>query len=114
MSDIITYLLAYFYLNKLINSTKNKVMRMKNTYYRKTPPKKFEPDKCHWTRTDKNRWKTKVTYETEDDAEEWLKQHPKLIAQGMKSYFCPICNKWHCGHNTIDKETKQLLKNNFN
>lgn len=89
-------------------------MRMKNTYYRKTPPKKFEPDKCHWTRTDKNRWKTKVTYETEDDAEEWLKQHPKLIAQGMKSYYCPICNKWHCGHNTIDKETKQLIKNNFN
>lgn len=68
------------------------------SYNRKTPKRRFEPDKCHWTRTHKNSWKQKVTYETEDEAEDWLKQHPKLIEQGMKSYKCPLCNKWHCGH----------------
>ena len=64
----------------------------------KLPPKQFEPDSCHWTRTVSKHWKQKKKYGTEDEAEEWLKLHPKLIEQGMKSYLCPICNKWHCGH----------------
>lgn len=46
----------------------------------KVPP--FKPDPEHWTRK-VHSWKAKVAYETEDDAWEFLKTHPKLIEQGM-------------------------------
>ncbi len=64
----------------------------------KQPYKRFEPDPCHWTRTEARHWKQKKAYDTEDEAEEWLNQRPKLSEQGMKSYLCPICQKWHLGH----------------
>lgn len=70
----------------------------KRYYHQKVPAKKFTPDPCHWTRTDEGHWKVKRSYDSEDDAEKWLKQNPRLIEQGMKSYQCPVCGKWHCGH----------------
>lgn len=61
----------------------------------KVPP--FKPDPEHWTRK-VHSWKAKVAYETEDDAWEFLKTHPKLIEQGMTVYRCNVCNMFHCGH----------------
>ena len=61
----------------------------------KVPP--FKPDPEHWTRK-VHSWKAKVAYETEDDAWEFLKTHPKLIEQGMTVYRCNLCNMFHCGH----------------
>lgn len=61
----------------------------------KVPP--FKPDPEHWTRK-VHSWKAKVAYETEDDAWEFLKTHPKLIEQGMTVYRCNLCNMYHCGH----------------
>lgn len=62
----------------------------------KLPRKRFNPDSCHWTRVKHSKWKTKVEYETEEDAKAALTTHLKL--QGMHAYLCPICNKWHLGH----------------
>ena len=61
----------------------------------KVPP--FKPDPEHWTKK-VHSWKAKVAYETEDDAWEFLKTHPKLIEQGMTVYRCNLCNMFHCGH----------------
>lgn len=61
----------------------------------KVPP--FKPDTEHWTRK-VHSWKAKVAYETDDDAWEFLKTHPKLIEQGMTVYRCNVCNMFHCGH----------------
>ena len=61
----------------------------------KVPP--FKPDPEHWTRK-AHSWKAKVAYETEDDAWEFLKNHPKLIERGMTVYRCNLCNMFHCGH----------------
>lgn len=61
----------------------------------KVPP--FKPDPEHWTKK-VHSWKAKVAYETEDDAWEFLKTHPKLIQQGMTVYKCHVCNMFHCGH----------------
>lgn len=63
---------------------------------RKTPRKRFNPDPCHWTKTKKGNWKQKEQYESEQEAQRWLRHH-KLT--DMISYLCPICNKWHNGHN---------------
>ena len=54
----------------------------------KVPP--FKPDPEHWTKK-VHSWKAKVAYETEDDAWEFLKTHPKLIEQGMTVYRCNLC-----------------------
>lgn len=64
----------------------------------KQPRKYFQPSPCHWTRKGNGHWKQKVAYDTEDDAEEFLKQNPILIHKGYKIYQCHICNKWHIGH----------------
>ena len=61
----------------------------------KVPPFKLDPE--HWTRK-VHSWKAKVAYETEDDAWEFLKTHPKPIEQGMTGYRCNLCNMYHCGH----------------
>ena len=61
----------------------------------KVPPFKTDPE--HWTRK-VHSWKAKVSYETEDDAWEFLNTHPKLIEQGMTVYRCNLCNMYHCGH----------------
>lgn len=66
----------------------------------KQPYKGFQPSPCHWTRKGKGHWRQKVAYENEDEAEEFLKQNPSLLRQGYKAYRCPICSKWHVGHNT--------------
>lgn len=66
----------------------------------KQPYKGFQPSPCHWTRKGKGHWRQKVAYESEDEAEEFLKQNPSLLRQGYKAYRCPICSKWHVGHNT--------------
>lgn len=65
-------------------------------YRNKIPP--FKPDPEHWTRKSVNGWKAKVAYESEDEAWEFLKMHPKLILQGFTVYRCSVCNKYHCGH----------------
>lgn len=68
---------------------------MMRIYYNKRPP--FTPDPEHWTKKVRS-WKAKVSYETEDDAWEYLKQNPRLIEQGMTVYRCHVCDMWHIGH----------------
>lgn len=68
---------------------------MMRRYYNKRPP--FTPDPEHWTKKVRS-WKAKVSYETEDDAWEYLKQNPRLIEQGMTVYRCHVCIMWHIGH----------------
>ena len=68
---------------------------MMRRYYNKIPP--FTPDTEHWTKKVRS-WKAKVSYETEDDAWEYLKQNPRLIEQGMTVYMCHVCSMWHIGH----------------
>lgn len=70
---------------------------MKHKYHNKQPFQTLHPNAQHWTRKG-NSWKAKVAYESEDEAEEFLRLNPKLITQGYKSYVCPICSKWHVGH----------------
>ena len=66
----------------------------RNNYHNKIPP--FTPDPEHFTRMQRL-WKAKVAYETEDDAWEFLKLHPKIIAAGYTAYQCKVCSKWHVG-----------------
>ena len=68
---------------------------MISRYYNKRPP--FTPEPEHWTKMVRS-WKAKVSYETEDDAWEYLKQNPILIEQGMTVYRCHVCSMWHIGH----------------
>lgn len=69
---------------------------MSKRYHNKIPP--FKPDPRHWTRKKGCRsWKAKVTYETEDEAWEFLNQNPRLKALGWKPYVCELCSKWHIG-----------------
>lgn len=70
-------------------------------YHNKIPP--FKPDPEHWTHKSRS-WKAKVSYETEDDAWEYLHINPRLKTQGMTVYKCKVCCKWHIGHvNKTDK-----------
>lgn len=73
-------------------------MSVKRKYHNKQPFRTLHPDARHWTRKGSS-WKSKVAYESEDEAEEWLRQRPRLMAQGYKTYICPVCSKWHIGHN---------------
>lgn len=67
----------------------------KRLYKNKIPP--FRPDPEHWTKKSHS-WKAKVSYETEDDAFEFLNSNPKLKAMGYHAYQCKVCQKWHVGH----------------
>lgn len=64
----------------------------------KQPYKRLQMDKQHWTKKHGCSWKAKVTYESEDEAWEFLNQHPKLVSIGYTAYRCRICNKFHIGH----------------
>ena len=55
-------------------------MRKNHHNPNKVPP--FKPDPEHWTKK-VHSWKAKVTYETEDDAWEFLNQNPKLKALAL-------------------------------
>lgn len=68
----------------------------KGKYHNKTPYSTLRPDTRHWTRKGCS-WKQKVAYGTEDEAWEFLKQHPKLESTGYKVYKCEVCSKWHVG-----------------
>ena len=56
-------------------------MKYSQTKKLKQPLKGFQPSPCHWTRKGKGHWKQKVAYDTEDEAEEFLKQNPKQIGR---------------------------------
>ena len=56
----------------------------------------LKPNTEHWTRK-VHSWKEKVAYETEDEACEFLKLHPKIMAAGYTAYQCNVCSKWHIG-----------------
>ena len=76
-------------------------MRYMNKQKIKQPYKGFQPSPCHWTRKGKGHWKQKVAYDTEDEAEEFLKQGRELMREGYGCYLCQICSKWHIGHSEI-------------
>lgn len=63
-------------------------------YFNKVPP--FTPDPEHWTRKGHS-WKAKVGYDEEDQAWEYLRTNPRLMAQGYHVYSCKVCQKWHIG-----------------
>ena len=73
-----------------------------NRYRNKSPYSTLHPSPEHWTRKG-NSWKQKVGYESEDEACEFLKLHPKIMAAGYTAYKCKVCSKWHIGrlHNNI-------------
>lgn len=66
-----------------------------NHHPNKIPP--FCPDPEHWTRKSCHGWKAKVAYESEDEACEFLKLHPKIMNAGYTAYQCKVCSKWHVG-----------------
>ena len=51
----------------------------------------------HYTRKN-GFWKPKKKFETEEDAECWIKKY-KMI--GYESYICNVCGKWHIGMKNI-------------
>lgn len=67
---------------------------MSKRYHNKIPP--LKPDPRHWTRKNHS-WKAKVSYNTEDEAWEFLHQNPKLKVLGERPYLCEICSYWHVG-----------------
>lgn len=69
---------------------------MRNNHHNpnKVPP--FKPDPEHWTKK-VHSWKAKVSYETEDDAWEFLNQNPKLKSLGYACYLCKVCSRYHIG-----------------
>ena len=69
-------------------------MRNNHHNHNKVPP--FKPDPEHWTRK-VHSWKAKVAYETDDEACEFLKLHPKIMAAGYTAYQCKVCSKCHVG-----------------
>ena len=68
-------------------------MKKRNKYI----PCHLHPDPEHWVRKGDS-WKAKIAYESEEDAWEFLKVHPKLIERGMTIYRCNVCNLYHCGY----------------
>ena len=65
-------------------------------YRNKAPYSTLHPSPEHWTRKG-NSWKQKVCYESEDEALEFLKLHPKIMDAGYTAYQCKVCSKWHIG-----------------
>lgn len=49
----------------------------------------------HYTRKN-GQWKPKKQFETEEDANNWIK---KYKMNKYKAYLCNICGKWHIGKN---------------
>jgi hypothetical protein len=62
----------------------------------KNIPCPLHPDPEHWVRKG-DTWKAKVTYESEEDAWEFLNQNSKLKESGCHPYLCKVCSKWHIG-----------------
>ena len=62
----------------------------------KNIPCPLHPDPEHWVRKG-DTWKAKVTYESEEDAWEFLNQNSKLKESGCHPYLCIVCSKWHIG-----------------
>lgn len=67
-------------------------MKKRNKYI----PCHLHPDSEHWVRNGQS-WKAKVAYESEDEACEFLKLHPKIMAAEYTAYQCKVCSKWHIG-----------------
>ena len=84
---------------------------MARNYHNKRPFKTLHPSPCHWTRSGGNSWKQKVSYESEEEAYEFLNQNPRLKMQGYVVYQCPVCHKWHVGH--INKDQKRIMPDIF-
>lgn len=64
--------------------------------YRRKEPKKHYP-RCHYSR----RKRKKKAFETLDSAEKYIND---LRLIGYTTYICPVCCKWHIGHNK-DEQT---------
>lgn len=58
-------------------------------YFNKNPKPHRKLDRRHYT----YQGKTKVSYNTKEEAEEVLKHY----SENYRAYICPICNKWHIG-----------------
>lgn len=79
-------------------------------YHDKQPRERLQLPRCHWTKKG-NSYKAKKPYQTEDEAWEYLKQRPWLMARGMTVYLCRECCKWHVGHKDVNKTDEN--KNRF-
>lgn len=62
----------------------------------KNIPCPLHPDPEHLFRKG-DTWKAKVSYESEEEAWEFLNQNSKLKALGWHPYLCKVCSKWHIG-----------------
>ena len=62
--------------------------------------------RCHYNR----RGKTKMSFETEEDAIKYIK---KMNLKDYIVYLCKVCNKYHISHkrNEINKETLERRNN---
>lgn len=71
-------------------------MGKKRLYHDKQPRQRLKLPRCHWTKKD-NHYKPKRPFATEDDAWEYLKQKPWLLARKYTCYRCDECGFWHIG-----------------
>lgn len=58
--------------------------------------------RCHWCRPKGRSRKAKKPFNTEDDAWEYIKGH---ALHWLTAYQCPVCGKWHIGHEADSRET---------
>lgn len=58
--------------------------------------------RCHWNKQHGKKRRAKRAFETEQEAIEYMEY--RHLENRYTAYQCPICNKWHIGHNIIHHE----------
>ena len=74
-------------------------------YVIREPLEKVLP-RSHWNKKHGRVRKAKKSFDTEREALSFIKKHR---LKGYHVYQCPVCNKYHIGHNgkTKDSEPKE-------
>lgn len=71
-----------------------------NFSYHQKKPIKNKHKRQHYYKKD-GKWKPKMKFETQQDAEKYLKARKKLGEYNI--YRCQYCGKYHVGHNNDNK-----------
>lgn len=80
---------------------------MRNSFMNNLQPKvpvKNKHKRYHYYKKD-GKWKPKLKFETEEDAEKYLKAINKIDEYNI--YRCPYCKKYHIGHLSEDHKIEQ-------
>lgn len=78
--------------------------RNTHSYYNKQPDEK-RIIRQHFRPMGERRRKAKMTFETEDEAWEFVNAH---CLNGLTVYRCSFCGKWHFGH--IKEDNNEAAK----